>query len=96
MDDPKALQRVLTEAFRRAAKSREAKGLPPGDAKIRRTRGGGRWVGPSSYRITLWLRPWEYVALLDEHRRSRHKGSITSYIQAMFRPAAAQRAKRAA
>lgn len=94
--DQKQLQRVLTEAFRRSQKSRERKGLPVPDAEIKRTRGGGRWVGPKSYRITLWLRPWQYLALCEDQRKSHHRGSLTSYLQGLFTPGVVQRRNRKA
>ncbi len=85
------LDKVLLRAMKFAQEARDVVGLGSVDSTITPTRGGGRWVGPKSYRVTLWLRPWEYLEVLERMRRDGHPGGITSYLLRGYR--AHQRSK---
>lgn len=41
-----------------------------------------RRVGPRSYKITLWLQPWQYLELFEQQKKDRHHGSLTAWMHA--------------
>lgn len=75
------LEKVFAAAFERAEQSRVAAGMAPRKkAPARKAPDGRRYVGPHAYRLTLWLKPWEYLDLLEEQRRASHKGPLHSFV----------------
>lgn len=83
------IEATLAAAFARAEKSRRAAGMSPRSiVATSRPRAGGNWIGPTSYRITLWLRPWEYLEVLETMRHERFNGSITKYLSRPFQSTA--------
>jgi len=74
------LEKVLAKARALAQQGRDSKGLGHVDATIRRRRDGSRWVGPTAYKMTLWLRPWEYLEVIERMRQERYRGSVTSFL----------------
>ena len=75
------LEKVFAAAFERAEGSRVAAGMTPRKkVPVRKAPDGRRYVGPRAYRLTLWLKPWEYLDLLEEQRRASHKGNLLSFV----------------
>ena len=83
-----ALEQTLKEAFNYAQLSRKDRGLAPmSTAPTRKTRDGTPWIGPSGYKITLWLPPWHYADLLRARQRAGFKGSITKFLHFLIESA---------
>jgi len=78
------LEKILARAMAFAQQGRDRVGLGRVDATITSTR-GGRWVGPKAYRVTLWLRPWEYLEVLERMRRDGYAGGLTGYLLRGYR-----------
>lgn len=85
-DQGDVIEDLLWDAWNRAEAYRQDKGerarkpflterkqIFPGAPK--------RTVGPRSYKITLWLRPWEYLELFEQQKKDGHRGSLTKWMQ---------------
>lgn len=85
--DPGAIiEEVVHTAFERTEAFRAARGEKPRhimEARENAKDGAPRnWWGPKRYRVTLWLRPWEFVKLTDTAYDGGYP-SIHKYIQSI-------------
>lgn len=67
----KNLEATFHEAFNHAQQARQAGGLKPLPATMRKARDGSPRIGLEAYKVSLWLRPWHYADLLRLKERTR-------------------------
>jgi hypothetical protein len=75
-----SLEECLREAKRLANGQRRSKGLPSMDYEETTRADGTKWVGPTRYKITLFIDPWHYVDLVTAAGRGRKTMSPTGLI----------------
>lgn len=76
------LETLVRQAFHAAWESRTKAGLGAPASKIWRRRDGTRGIGPKTYRVTLYLQPWQYASLIDQKRRAGFAGSLNAFMMA--------------
>ncbi len=65
------LELMFLDALAKANARRKSVGLPPAEPTVRKLRDGTKAVGPDSYKITLYVRPWHYADLI--HFKNKHE-----------------------
>ncbi len=63
------LELMFLDALAKANASRRAAGLPPTEAPVRQLRDGTKAVGPPTYLVKVYFRPWHYADIITAMKK---------------------------